>query len=224
MADLFELTAEIRTQPGKGASRRLRRLAEKVPAIVYGAGKASQPITLSHHQMKNALKNEAFYSHILTLNIDGTQEKVVLKDLQRHPYKPQILHADFLRISATEKLYMNVPIHFLNEETAHGVKIDGGIISRLMAELEIRCFPGDLPEYIDIDLANLKIDESIHLSEIKLPKGVELVALLHNNDQPVVNIHKLQVVEEPETVEAPPAEVPVIGKEAEESEESPEKE
>ncbi len=219
MADLFELTAEVRKQLGKGENRRLRRLAQKVPAIVYGGGKASTPITIVHRHIDAALKNQAFYSHILTLHVDGKQEKVVLKALQRHPYKAQILHADFLRISASEKLYMQVPIHFVNEDTAPGVKISGGMISHLMNEIEIRCFPADLPEYIEVDLANLQIDESIHLSTLKLPHGVEIVALLHQDDRPVVSINKLSAEEEPETVVAPPAEVPLVGKE-EKTEES----
>jgi large subunit ribosomal protein L25 len=221
MADVFELAAEIRTELGKSESRRLRRLAEKVPAIIYGAGKECQPVTISHRQISVALKNEAFSSHILTLNVNGAQEKVVLKALQRHPYKPKILHADFMRVSATEKLTMNVPIHFLNEETAPGVKVDGGIISRLVTDLEIRCFPGDLPEYIAVDLATLQLGESIHLSQISLPKGVELVALLqHNDDRSIVSIHMPQVIEEPEVVVAPSAEVPVVGEENEEGNES----
>src|SRR5262249_15540365 len=155
MADLFELTAEIRKQAGKGENRRLRRVDERIPAIIYGAGKESQPISISHRHITAALKNQAFYSHILTLNVNGAQEKVVLKALQRHPYKPRILHADFLRISATEKLYMNVPIHFINEENAPGVKLSGGMISRLMNEIEVRCFPADLPEHIEVDLSTL---------------------------------------------------------------------
>lgn len=213
MADKFELSAEIRDQSGKGASRRLRRKADQFPAIIYGAGKAPKPIAIHHHHMLNALKNQAFYSHILTLSIAGTEEKVVLKSLQRHPSKPQILHADFLRISAKEKLTMQVPLHFTNEETAPGVKIDGGSISRLLNDVEIRCLPGDLPEFIEVDLSELKIDEAIHLSQLKLPKGVELTALLHHDDRSVVSIHHIHVAEEPETVEAPPAEVPLVGKE-----------
>lgn len=218
MADLFELTAEIRTQSGKAESRRLRRLAEKVPAIIYGAGKASLPVAIHHRHITAALKNEAFYSHILTLNVEGTPEKVVLKALQRHPYKPQILHADFLRVSATEKLYMNVPIHFLNEETAPGVKLSGGMVSRLMNEIEVRCLPADLPEYIEVDLANLKIDQSLHLSDLTLPQGVEAVALLHGDDRSVVSIHALSTAEEPENTVIPSAEVPLVGKENKEQE------
>ncbi len=213
MADKFELTAEIREQAGKGASRRLRRVDNKVPAIVYGAGKEPRPITILHHHFNNALKNQAFYSHILTLNIGGKHEKVVLKDLQRHPSKPLILHADFLRVSATEKLHMNVPLRFTNEDNAPGVKLDGGIVSHLLNEVEIRCLPADLPEFIEVDLAELKMDESIHLSDLKVPEGVELIGLLHQDDRPIVNIHRLHAVEEPETVVAPPAEVPLVGKE-----------
>jgi large subunit ribosomal protein L25 len=214
MANHFELSAETRNNLGKGPVRRLRRLEGKVPAVVYGAGKPAQSIMLMHRQLVHALQNEAFYSHILTLDVNGVAEKVVLKDLHRHPSKPLIMHADFLRVSATEKLTMHVPLHFINEDKAHGVKLQNGIISHLLNEVEIRCLPGDLPEYIEIDMSELKLDQTIHLSDLKLPKGVELVALAHDDDRPVVNIHKLVAVEESETLAIPAAEVPVVGKEA----------
>jgi large subunit ribosomal protein L25 len=214
MADLFELPVEIRQNFGKGAARRLRRLDQKVPAVIYGAGKPALSVMLTQHHLGQALKNEAVYSHILTLKLDTTEEKVVLKDLQRHPSKPLILHADFLRVSATEKLDMHVPLHFLHEDVAPGVKLQKGIISHMLNEVEIRCLPADLPEYIAVDLSQLNLGETIHLSELKLPKGVELVALSHADDRPVVSIHKLVVIEESEEpVAAPAAEVPVVGKE-----------
>lgn len=219
MSDLFELSIETRNTFGKGQTRRLRKLDQKVPAVVYGAGKPTQSILLSHRQLDKALQNEAFYSHILTLKSNGTEEKVVLKDLQRHPSKPLIMHADFLRISATEKLTMHITLHFINEDIAPGVKLQNGIISHMLSEVEIRCLPADLPEYIEVDLSQLNLDETIHLSDLKLPKGVELVALSHHDDRPVVNIHKLVVIEEPEPVVVPAAEVPVVGKEAAPSEE-----
>lgn len=215
MADLFELSIEPRNSFGKGQTRRLRRLDKKVPATVYGAGKPPLSIMLTHHQLDKALQNEAFYSHILTLKLDGAEEKVVLKDLQRHPSKPLIMHADFLRISATEKLTMHIPLHFTHEDVAPGVKLQNGIISHMLSEVEVRCLPADLPEYIEVDLSQLNLDETIHLSNLKLPKGVELLALSHHDDRPVVNIHKLVVIEEPEApVVVPAAEVPVVGKEA----------
>ncbi len=215
MADMFQLSAEVRSNHGKAASRRLRRTEERVPGVVYGAGKEPASISLSHNELNRALQNEAFYSHILTLAINGNQEKVVLKDLQRHPYKAQLIHIDFQRVSATEKLYMNVPLHFIGEDTAPGVKLEGGQVSHLMNDIEIRCLPADLPEYIEVDISKLGMDEAIHLSEIKLPKGVEIVALTQGKeqDQSVVSIHRPHIIAEPEeTVEAS-AEVPLVGEE-----------
>jgi len=213
MAGLFELTAELRTNLGKGENRRLRRLSFKLPAVIYGAGKAPESITLTQHQFGNALKNEAFYSHILTLNVAGKSEKVVLKALQRHPSKPFLLHADFLRVSATEKLTMHVPLHFINEDTAPGVKQEGGVISHLLNDVEVRCLPADLPEFIEVDFAEMKLGDSIHLSNLKVPKGVEIVALAHEDDRMVANLHMPHVIEEPEEEIAPSAEVPVVGEE-----------
>ncbi|MFT3741725.1 MAG: 50S ribosomal protein L25/general stress protein Ctc [Gammaproteobacteria bacterium] len=218
MADKFELTAEPRQESGKGAIRRLRRLADKVPAIVYGAGKAPLPISLSHNSFNNALKNQAFYSHILTLKLGNSQEKVVLKALQRHPSKPRILHADFLRILANEKLTMLVPLQFINEETAPGIKLEGGVLTRLLNEVEVRCLPADLPEGIEVDLAEVGLDQYVHLSQLKLPAGVELVALAHEDDKPVAHIHQMQELKEPEPEVEASAEVPLVGEEGEEGE------
>lgn len=216
MADLFELSAELRQGSGKGASRRMRRLEDKVPAVIYGGGKENASVVLEHRHIAKALENEAFYSHILTFDIGGKKEKVVLKALQRHPSKLKIMHADFLRISATEKLTMNIPLHFTNEDIAPGIKLEKGAVSRLANDVEIRCLPADLPEYIEVDMSELNMDESIHLSQVKVPKGVEFVALSHDQDPVLVNIHKPHVIEEEEPVEAESAEVPVIGEEGEE--------
>lgn len=187
----FEVNAQARQDQGKGASRRLRR-AGQVPAIVYGAGKEATPVTVRHSEMLRHLEHEAFYSHILTLNLDGKTEQVVLKDLQRHPARPIIMHADFMRVSETEKLTMHVPLHFLNETACVGVKQGGGVVSHQMVEIEIRCLPKDLPEYIAVDLINLQLGQMIHLSELQLPAGVEIPALAHGaeHDLPVVTIHK----------------------------------
>jgi large subunit ribosomal protein L25 len=213
MADLFELSVTARSNLGKGHSRRLRRIEKMVPAVIYGAGQPAASVMVTHRQLEHALQNEAFYSHILTLNFGDKQEKVVLKDLQRHPSRPLLMHADFQRINAKEKLTMHIPLHFINEDKAPGVKVDKGIISHQLNEVEVRCLPADLPEYIEVDMSEVQMDQAVHLSHLKLPKGVELVALSHHDDRMVVNIHKLVVIEEPETVVAPPAEVPVIGKE-----------
>lgn len=176
-----ELRAESRTELGKGASRRLRR-SGRIPGTVYGASKDPQSISLSHDEVLHQLDHEAFYSSVLTLNVDAQSEQVVVKDLQRHPYKPDILHIDFQRIDEKQKITMRVPLHFINEQQCVGVKSGGGVISRIMTELEISCLPKDLPEYIDVDLANVNLGESVHLSDIDLPEGVEIYALLSGGD------------------------------------------
>lgn len=207
----FELDADIREDLGKGASRRLRH-ANKVPAIIYGANEPAVSLTLNHDKVITALKNEAFYSHILTLKLGSKQEKVVLKAIQRNPAKPRILHMDFMRIRADQKLTMRIPLHFLGEDDAPGVK-EGGMISHNMTDLEVSCLPANLPEYIEIDVSQLTMDQTIHLTDIKLPKGVDLVAFAHgieDHDLPVVSIHKPRMAEE-ETVEMAAEETPEAG-------------
>ncbi len=187
----FELDATLRTDMGKGASRRLRRTGV-MPGILYGGGKEPVSLNLSHNEMMKHLKHESFYSHVLTLKVNGQAEKAVLKDLQRHPYHPTLLHADFQRVSETEKLHMHIPLHFLNESICVGVKQGGGTISKQMMEIEILCLAKDLPEFIEVDLTNVQLGHTIHLSDLKLPEGVELVALSHGDsehDLPVVSVH-----------------------------------
>ncbi len=193
----FELSAERRSETGKGASRRLRR-AGKLPGVIYGAGKGAQSLTLDHNAIAHQLENEAFYSHILTINVGDGHEKVVLKDLQRHPYKPSLLHIDFQRIDEKEKLTLRVPLHFINEDQCIGVKQSGGVISHIMTELEVNCLPKDLPEYIDVDLLQTDVGESIHLADLILPEGVTIHALTHGGDAslPVVAVNLPRVVEE----------------------------
>jgi len=191
MAQEFTLQAFPRDVKGKGASRRLRRVERKIPAIVYGGeGKEAQSITLWHNDLKKAIENEAFFSHIITLDIDGKKEDVIMKDLQRHPFKPILTHADFLRVEKGHKITVQVPIHFLNEEAAPAVKLQGGIISREAMEVEVVCLPDDLPEYIEVDLNDVQLDQIVHLSDLKMPKGVEVVALQQgaDHDHPVVSI------------------------------------
>lgn len=202
---IFELTAQPRDVHGKGASRRLRRMG-LVPGILYGAHKEAMSVHFSEHDVRKALSHEAFYSHILTIHVNGKPEKAVLKALQRHPYKPRILHMDFMRISATEKITMQIPIHFTGEEAAPGVKDHGGIISHHMIHAEISCLPADLPEFVSVDVSTLDIDGVIHLSEIQLPKGVAFTALAHDNDQLVVSIHLPRIEEEPVVAEEETAE------------------
>ncbi len=204
MSVTFELDAEVRTDMGKGASRRLRH-ANKIPAVMYGGGEDPVSLTMDHNKVMHALENEAFYSHILTINIDGKGAKAILRDLQRHPAKPVILHADFQRVNMKEKLHMNVPLHFINEDIAPGVKEEGGLIQHNVVEVEVSCLPTDLPEYIEVDVAELTMGNSLHLSDIKLGDGIELVQLAHgeSHDLPIVSIHKPRaVVEEVEEVVA----------------------
>lgn len=182
MSNEFDLNAKARADQGKGASRRLRRLAGEIPAIVYGGKKKPQAITVSHRELSRAIENEAFFSHVITLHVDGKKEQVVIKDLQRHPSRPFLVHADFQRVSAKQALHVRVPLHFLNEDTCKGVKLGGGSVIKNMTELEVECLPKDLPEYIEIDLADLDVGDLIHISEIKLPSGVSSVDLMHSED------------------------------------------
>ncbi len=182
MAEDFILNAETRSDKGKGASRRLRRQG-RVPGIVYGSGKDPQPISVDHDELINHLKSEAFYSHILELKLDGKKEQVVLRDLQRHIYKPTVVeHLDLLRVSAKEKIRMQVPLHFVGEDVAPGIKLKGGVITHDLVNVEVSCLPGDLPEYIEVDVSELDIGDNVHLSDIKVPDGVELVELTHGED------------------------------------------
>ncbi len=206
MSISFELAAEPRTDLNSTASRRLRR-AGKLPAIMYGGDNPPQAITLDHDQVLQQLQYEAFYSHILTVKLNGAEEKVVLRDLHRHPHKPKLLHMDLQRISETEKLHVNVPLHFLGEEVAPGVKRGGGIVSHQLTEAEVSCLPRHLPEYLEVDLSKLEVGDSLHLSDIKLPTGVELVALSRGpeHDAPVATIivpRGVEVEEEAEGAEA----------------------
>ena len=182
MSDIFTVNAQARNDLGKGASRRLRRLQELVPGIIYGSDKAPTPISLSFRELIRHLENEAFYSHILTLNLDGNNEQVVLKDVQRHPAKDTPQHVDFLRVDSTHLIKLNVPLHFINEAQCKGVKTGGGVIDHQMTEVEVHCFPKDLPEFIEVDMANIDLGEAVHLSQLTLPTGVKLTALTQGED------------------------------------------
>jgi large subunit ribosomal protein L25 len=202
----FELDAAVRIDIGKGASRRLRH-ANKVPAIIYGAGQAPVSLTLDHNKVSHALSHESFYSHILNLKIDSQGEQVILKAVQRDPAHPRINHIDFLRVRADQKLTMHVPLHFIGDEEAPGLG-EGGVVYHAISDVEISCLPANLPEFIEVHTSAMKLDETLHLSDLKLPEGVELVAFSHGvegHDLPVVSIHKPRIIEE-EVVEAPAAE------------------
>ncbi|GAC1032583.1 50S ribosomal protein L25/general stress protein Ctc [Pseudomonas sp. No.21] len=194
----FALNAEARSDLGKGASRRLRRNANLVPAVIYGGEKAPESVSLLAKDLAKLLENEAAFSHVLSLNVSGKTETVLIKALQRHPAKGFVLHADFQRVVAGQKLTAHVPLHFLNESTAVGVKTGGGEISHTISEVEVSCLPKDLPEFIEVDLAKVELGQIVHLSDLKLPKGVELVALAHGNDLAVANIHASRVVKDEE--------------------------
>ena len=191
----FSLNANARNDLGKGASRRLRRNADLVPAIVYGGDKTPQNIALEARELKKALENEAFYSHVIKLSIDGKKEDVLLKALQRHPAKPVIMHADFLRVVAGHEVTVHVPLHFINEDSCVGVKNGGGVISHTMTEVEVNCLPKDLPEFIEVDMAGVDLNQIVHLSDLKLPKGVSIPFLAQgpDHDLPVANVHAARV-------------------------------
>ena len=184
----FVIHAELRDESGKGASRRLRHEG-KVPAILYGDTKKPQSLVLDHNEVIQHLEHEAFYSQVLTLVANGKKQRAILRDIQRHPWKPKVMHMDFQRINSRKKLHTSVPLHFINEDVCVGFK-EGGIISHQINELEVSCLPKDLPEYIEVDVAALDIGSSLHISELTLPEGVESVALSHGEDHdlPVVSI------------------------------------
>ncbi|NVK20941.1 MAG: 50S ribosomal protein L25/general stress protein Ctc [Kangiellaceae bacterium] len=177
----FTLNAEVRSDIGKGASRRLRRLDDKIPAVVYGGKEEAVSVTLLHNQVIRMLEDEAAYSSIINLDIDGKVEEVILKDIQRHSYKPKVLHMDLKRVVRGQVMHASVPLHFINEDKAPGVK-EGGIVSHQVTSVEISCLPRHLPEFIEVDLANLGMGEVVHLSDLVLPEGVTLDALAQGED------------------------------------------
>jgi large subunit ribosomal protein L25 len=204
MAEKFDLIADYREDTGKGASRRLRHQG-KVPAIIYGAGRPARSLTFDHNKVMHQLENESFYSSVLNIKVGERSQAAILKALQRHPSKPQVMHLDFQRIVEDEVIRMNVPIHFLNEEIAIGVKEGGGKVSRLRIDVEVVCLPKDLPEYLEVDISELELDALMYLSDIELPDGVEIPELAQDAEksQPIVSIHVIkEVVIEDEVEEA----------------------
>lgn len=204
MTDLFTLAAEVRTDLGKGASRRLRH-ANQTPAIIYGGDKAPVSITIQHNKLFKAQEAESFYSQVLTINVDGSEEKVIVKAMQRHAHKPVVNHVDFLRVDATHELHTAIPVHFLNEDKCAAVKA-GGIVSHHANEIEVACLPAALPEFIEVDVANLELGQTVHLSDITLPEGVESVELRkgESHDQAVVSIAAPKGAAAEETAEEAP--------------------
>ncbi len=190
MAEKIVLSAEPRSDVGKGASRRLRRLAGKVPGIVYGGGKDPQNITLIHKDLVKSMEAEAFYSQVLELQLGGGSEQVILKDVQRHPARPEVMHVDFQRVLAGQKVQVNIPLHLLNEDNCKGVRLGGGRLAHHMIEVAVSCLPGALPEYFEVDVAELDVGDTLHLSDLQVPEGVELTELAHgeDHDQPIVSV------------------------------------
>ena len=201
----FEVIAETRAETGKGASRRYRK-AGKVPGVLYGAEKDPTPILMNESVVNKQLKYEAFFSHILNIKVDGNDTQAVIKALQRDPATSRVTHLDFLRVSSTHEIQMNVPLHFVNEDHCPG-KRAGGVVSHLVVDFEISCLPKDLPEYIEVDMTDMKIGDVIHMSEIRLPEGVRLSTAIEDaaHDHPVVTVQepqKLDLGEEPLAEEA----------------------
>ncbi|HLQ27063.1 MAG TPA: 50S ribosomal protein L25/general stress protein Ctc [Acidiferrobacterales bacterium] len=217
MSAKFILTAEARAGKGTGASRRLRRLG-KIPAVLYGAGKDPMMLELEHDSTAHHIKNEAFFTSILTIKVGGQTDQAILRDIQMHPYKPRIQHMDLQRISATEKLHIAVPLHFLGGDIAPGVKQQGGVVSHLLTEVDVSCLPHQLPEYLEVDLSNLSLGQSVHLSNIKLPEGVTITSLAHGNDLAVAAISIVRAVVEAEVAAVVAA--PVEGEAAAAAEET----
>jgi large subunit ribosomal protein L25 len=204
MAKTHEIKAQSRKDEGKGASRRLRH-ASFVPAVVYGAGKDPESIQIEHNTILLAAKHEWFFSSVLDLNVDGKVQKVLVRDWQKHPFKQLMMHMDFLRINENEVVRVNVPLHFLNQETSPAAKTSGVVISHNLTEVEVSCLPKDLPEFIELDLGKLKEGDIIHLSQLTLPADVEIPALALGEDHDIAVVTVMFVQEEvdetPEAVE-----------------------
>jgi large subunit ribosomal protein L25 len=219
MSDKINLTAELREDVGKGASRRLRRLGSKVPAIIYGGEAEPQNLTLKVNEINKAMEQEAFYSQIMDVVVDGSPQRAVVRDMQRNPGTGKVQHIDFQRISANKAMHVNVPLHFLNEEECVGVKVGGGNITHSLIEVEISCLPANLPEFIEVDMLEVDIGTSLHLSDLVLPEGVTIVALSYGEERdiPVVSVAVRRVVEEEEATDVEPTDAADSSDDAEEA-------
>ena len=196
MSEEFNLIAEMRDDQGKGASRRLRRQG-KVPAIIYGAGREPRSLMFDHNKVLQQLEDPSFYSSILNIKVGDKSRAAIVKDIQRHPAKRRILHIDLQRIVEDEKIKMQIPIHYLGEEEAVGVKLGGGTVSKLMTELEISCLPRDLPEFLEVDISELELDQMLNVSDINLPEGTEISELLIEQNPAIVSIQEIkEIIEE----------------------------
>jgi large subunit ribosomal protein L25 len=218
MADKFDLIAEYREDKGKGASRRLRHEG-KVPAIIYGAGRPPRSLSFDHNKVLRELENESFYSSVLNIKVGDKSQAAIVKDIQRHPARPIVMHIDLQRIVEDQVIKMNIPIHYIGAEVAIGVKEGGGSVSQLRTDVEVQCLPKDLPEYFEVDISELELDAMLHLSDITVPEGVEIPELAQGpeHDHPIVSIHviKVAVIEEEEDAEAVEGEEGAEGEAAE---------
>ncbi len=223
----MEFTAFARKLQGTGASRRLRG-GGKVPGIVYGADKAATPIELDHHALSRHLKMEAFHASILDMTLDGEKQQVLLRDVQMHPFRQLVLHVDFQRVDKNRKIHMKVPLHFTNAEIAPGVKLGGGVVNHVMNEIDIQCLPDDLPGFVEVNLETLELGDSIHVNEIVLPQGVEVVPRLKKENPAVVTVQVPKVIAVEEEAAAPVTEIigqaPAEGAEGVEAKEGEKKE
>ena len=196
MSEEFNLIAEMRDDQGKGASRRLRRQG-KVPAVIYGAGRDPRNLMFDHNKVLRQLDDPSFYSSILNIKVGEKSRAAIVKDIQRHPSKKQIIHIDLQRIVEDEQIKMQIPIHYLGEEDAVGVKIGGGTVTKIMTELEISCLPKDLPEFLEVDISELELDQMLNVSDISLPEGVEISDIIKEQDQAIVSIQEIkEIIEE----------------------------
>ena len=211
MSEQTAIDAKLRSDLGKGASRRLRRSADHVPAIIYGADKDPIPLTIIRKDLEKALESEAFYSQVINVNVEGDVQPAILKDLQRHPAKDRVMHADFMRVNMKQELKVNIQLHFINEEECHGVKMEGGVIEHLLTEIEVKCLPGNIPEYIEVDMIDVTTADTVHISDLKLPEGVVStdLELGEEHDQAVasISIPRAAVEEDAEGDEVAPDEV-----------------
>jgi len=209
----IEFTAFPRNDNGTGSSRRMRRVG-KVPGVVYGAGKESQAIELDHNALARHLKMESFHASILDMSLGDTKERVLLRDVQMHPWKAQVLHVDFQRVARDRKIHMKVPLHFVNADTCPGAK-EGGVVSHVMNDVDIQCLPDDLPEYVEVDLSALGLGASVHVNELAMPQGVELVSRLKADDPVVVTVSLPRTATEEVVGETPAVATEIIGEKPE---------
>jgi large subunit ribosomal protein L25 len=217
MSQKIEINAQVRADVGKGASRRLRRSGNSVPGIIYGAEEDPVNLTLNTNELSKAMQSEAFFSQIIDVKFDGKSQQAVLRDMQRNPATEKVLHVDFMRISANKPIQVSVPLHFVNEDKCKGVRLGGGVISHTMNEVEISCLPADLPEFLEVFMAELDVGEIIHLSDLALPQGVSIVALTHDDDRAVASV----IMPRGATEEEEELEAAAEGEESADSEEAP---